>query len=85
MDDFIPSFGVDFFERILKFNEIQKINLLYRHLKHSLAQTITYYIVTASIHESIHLPIDIKLKLFNLNDLDSTVKIKKAKIKILAL
>ena len=76
MDDFIPSFGVDFFERILKFNEIQKINLLYRHLKHSLAQTITYYIVTASIHESIHLPIDIKLKLFNLNDLDSTVKIK---------
>ena len=76
MDNFIPSFGVDFFERILKFNEIQKINLLYRHLKHALSQTIVYYVAIADLHKSIHLPIDIKLKLFNLNDLDSIVKIK---------
>ena len=76
MDNFIPSFGVDFFERILKFNEIQKINILYRHLKHSLSQTIIYYVGMAFIHDSIHLPVDIKLKLFNLNDLDLIVKIK---------
>ena len=31
----------------------------------------------AFIHDSIHLPVDIKLKLFNLNDLESIVKIKK--------
>ena len=76
INNFIPSFGVDFFERILKFNEIQKINILYRHLKHALSQTIVYYVGTAGLHNSIQLPIDIKLKLFNLNDLDSIVKIK---------
>ena len=73
MNNFIPSFGVDFFDRILKFNEIQKIQMLYYNLKHSLAETIPYYISLASISSEVHLPVDIKLSLYSLNNLDSVV------------
>ena len=76
MQNFIPSFGVDFFDRILKYNEIQKINTLYDNLRYSLAETILYYMGVVSINENAHLPVDIKLRLFNLNDLDSVVKTK---------
>ena len=76
MNNFIPSFGVDFFDRILRFNEIQKIHMLYSNLKYSLAQTILYYIGLVSINDGIHLPLDIKLKLYTLNNLDSIVKEK---------
>ena len=76
MNNFIPSFGVDFFDRILKYNEIQKINTLYDNLRYSLAQTITYYSSLTTLNENVHLPVDIKLRLFNLNDLNSVVKTK---------
>jgi len=33
--DFLLSFGSDYFNRILKFNEIQKIKLLYNNLQYS--------------------------------------------------
>ena len=76
MNNFIPSFGVDFFDRILKFNEIQKIHMLYYNLKYSLAETILYYIGLVTINKGMHLPFEIKLMLFTLNNLDSIVKIK---------
>ena len=76
MNNFIPSYGVDFFDRILKFNEIQKIHMLYYNLKYSLAQTILYYIGLVSINGGVQLPLDIKLKLYTLNNLDSIVKEK---------
>jgi len=76
MNNFIPSFGVDFFDRILKFNEIQKIQMLYYNLKHSLAETISYYISLASISGEVHLPVDIKLSLYSLNNLDSCCRKK---------
>ena len=76
MDNFIPSFGVDFFNRILKFNEIQKIHMLYYNLKYSLAETILYYIGLVSINKGTYLPVDIKARLFTLNNLDIIVKNK---------
>ena len=76
INNFVPSFGVDFFNRILKFNEIQKIKRLYLNLKYSLAETIIYYISLANIYKGIYLPVDIKKKILTLNDLDSVVKSK---------
>ena len=76
MNNFIPSFGADFFDRILKYNEIQKIHMLYYNLKYSLAGTILYYVGLAILNKGVYLPIDIKLKLYSLNDLDTVVKSK---------
>ena len=73
MNNFIPTFGVDFFNRILKYNEIQKVKQLYHNLKYSSAQTISYYIFFVSMNEEKYLPVDIKLKLYNLNNLDSII------------
>ena len=44
--------------------------MLYYNLKHSLAETISYYISLASISGEVHLPVDIKLSLYSLNNLD---------------
>jgi len=76
LGNFIPSFGVDFFDRILKYNEIQKIKRLFHNLQYSLAETIIYYITLTMTYNSIQLPQDIKLKLFLLNNLDSVVNSK---------
>ena len=43
IDDFISSFGKDFFDRILKYNEIQKVKGLYSNLKFSIFLYIYYY------------------------------------------
>ena len=76
INDFIPSFGVDFFDRLLNFNKIQKIKRLYFNHKYSFAQSIFYYIYLSLIYDEISLPIDIQLKIFNFNNLDNIVKSK---------
>ena len=73
IDNFVPSFGIDFFKRIVRFNEIQKIKLFYNDLKYSLAQTNAFYIILTTIDSNLRLPEDIKLKLLTLNNLDSIV------------
>ena len=46
--NFVPTYGVDFFDRILKYNEIQKLKILYHNLKYSIAETIIYYLSLAT-------------------------------------
>lgn len=45
-------------------------------MKHSLAETIIYYTGITTVETEIHLPVDIKVRLYNLNNLDSVVKNK---------
>jgi len=74
INNFIPSFGVDFFSRILYFNQIQKIKSLYYNLQYSLQETIIYYISLSSNEgNEIHLPSNMKLKLYSLNNLDNVI------------
>ena len=66
---FISSFGQDFFNKILKYNEIEKIKGLYDNLKYLLTQTFNYLIKILSLKPSLTLPENLKnkiLKLFNL-------------------
>ena len=70
IEDIIFSFGNDFFERIIKYNENYKITTLYTNLRHSLVITLQYYISLYSLEEVTALTKDLKLKLFNLNNLD---------------
>ena len=77
INNFVPSFGKDFFDRILKYNEIQKIKSLYNNLKYSIIESLVYYIAICRIQlktsSTLELPVDIKLKILTLNNLDETV------------
>ena len=78
--NFIPTFGKDFFDRILKYNEIQKIKSLYYNLKYSLIETLIYYIQLCSTYKSQNFPEDLKYKILTLNDLDSIVRTNNNKV-----
>ena len=82
LNDFIPSFDVDFFDRILKFNEIQKINILYDNLKYSFNQTITYYLflVSSNINQTLLLPKKIKEEILTLNNFENVLVEKQNQI-----
>ena len=83
-DNFIPSFAKDFFDRIIYYNQLQKIKALYNNLKYSLTISNAYYIILGKIYSPdqapINLPEDIKIKILTLNNLDSTVKAKNAQV-----
>ena len=82
IDNFVPSFGKDFFDRILKYNE-ENIKSLYNNLKYSTTESIIYYIGLCQFQKSndqIQLPENIKLKILTLNSLDETIKSKNNQI-----
>ena len=80
INNFIPTFGKDFFDRILNFNEIQKIKSLYSNLRYCLTESLIYYIGLCKTKSSIQLPQDIKLKILTLNNLNEIVKSKNAQV-----
>ena len=85
LDDFlnnvVPTFGNPFFERIIDYNINFKIVDLYQNLRYSLAQTMLYYYILNEVRDVGDLPNDLKIRLYQLNDLDLTIKIKVREIK----
>ena len=80
LNNIIPTFGNLFFERIIKYNENFKITSLYDNLKYSLTQTLLYYI-TLNIHKDVEtIPKDLKIRLYDLNNLDKTVENKNKQV-----
>ena len=75
----IPSFGNLFFDRIIKYNQNFKINSLYNNLKFSLAQSLLYYNYLYQTTTDV-LPKELKIRIYNLNNLDSIVEEKNAQI-----
>ena len=61
IDNFVPSFGKDYFKRILKYNEIQKVKSLYGNLKYSLGITLTYYLFLTYSSAMTILPEDLEI------------------------
>ena len=83
INNFVPSFGKDFFDRIVNFNEIEKIKSLYNNLKYSLVVSSAYYSSLCQVKLtsiSTQLPEDIKLKILTLNNIDETIKSKNNQI-----
>ena len=80
INNFIPTFTNDFFNRIIKYNEIQKIKSLFKNLKYSITQTISYYTRLYLLHKAYGMPQDLKIKLLTLNNLDSIVDIKSSQL-----
>ena len=74
LKNIIPSFGNDFFERIIQYNENFKISSLYNNLKYLITQTILYYNSLYSTKKISAITRDLKLKIYSLNNLDSIVE-----------
>ena len=68
--NFVLSFGNDFFERILNYNENFKITTLYKNLKYSLVISLSYYQTIYKLIKDISLTSDLKIKLYKFNNLD---------------
>jgi hypothetical protein len=73
IENYIPTFGKDFFDRIIKYNEIQKIKSLYNNLKYSLKQTVNYYMKLISSNPSIKIIEEFKIQILSLNNLESLI------------
>ena len=80
LNNVIPTFGKQFVERIIKYNENFKISSLYDNLRFSLSETLLYYISLERLSDIDALPKDLQIRLFNLNDLDITISNKNKKI-----
>ena len=76
----IPTFGNDFFEKIIFYNENFKINNLYDNLKWVLEETVSYYINIFNNNSIKSLTKDLKLKIFSLNNLDKIIEKKNKQI-----
>ena len=71
LNNLISTFGMEFFERIIKYNENFKITSLYQNLKYSLVISLNYYKMLYNLKRNINaLSNDLKIKLYNLNNLD---------------
>ena len=85
LDDFlnnvVPVYGNSFFERIIDYNINFKIVDLYQNLRYAIAQTMLYYYILDQVRDVGDLPSDLKIRLIQLNNLDTTIKIKKEQIK----
>ena len=76
LNDFISSFSVDFYDRILRFNEIQKINILYQDLNYVLNQAKNSYIDISKYNKRLNLPINLKDEILTLNNIESIIQVK---------
>ena len=68
--NFVLSFGEDFFERIINYNENFKITTLYKNLKYSLVISLGYYKTIYKQIKDMSLTSDLKIKLYKFNNLD---------------
>ena len=80
LNNLIPSFGNDFFERIIFYNKNFKIEGLYNNLIYGLSESLSYYITLLSTNSIKALTKDLKMKIFSLNNLDDVIKTKNEEI-----
>ena len=72
LNDIISSFGYDFFEREEKYNEYFRIIDLYNDLKTTILQTYLFY-KTLSKGQNSTLPIELKAKICDMNNIESLI------------
>ena len=85
LDDFlenvIPSFGNEFFDRIIDYNINFHILDIYSNLHYALGQHFLYYSALGRYPDEVtQLPKDLKYRLYRLNDLNYTIENKKYEI-----
>ena len=84
LDNVVPNYGNIFFERIIDYNINFKIVDLYENLYYGISKTLIYYFELKYVsHKIKDLPFDLKIRLYDLNGLESTLVNKLQEIKIL--
>ena len=68
-NNILSSFGKEYFERAIKFNEYFRIKDLYNNLKYSFVQTLLYYLTIKKVNTIYALPKELK-NIYNLNNID---------------
>ena len=78
INNFIFTFGNEYFERMMRYNENFKIKSLFQNLKYSLIISLQYYQMLYQLRNEISsLTKDLKYKLYSLNNLDKIVEKEK--------
>ena len=72
-NNIISSFGNDFLERSISFNEYYRINDLYDNLKYSLFQTSSFYLNEFDNHKTNTFPKELK-KIYKLNNIELLIQ-----------
>ena len=72
----IPSFGKSFFDRVLNYNENFKIMTLYDNLRYSVSSTMAFFQAICKTKTISAFPMDLKTRLYNLNNLAKIVEEK---------
>ena len=81
----VPTYGDIFFDRIIDYNINFKLFNLYENLHYGIDKSLLYYHALRVINKKMTgLPNDLKIRLYQLNDLDKTVLSKAEDIKELA-
>ena len=83
LNNTVPLFGNQFFERIIDYNINFKVIILYENLHYALGQTLGYYHSLNFFKDCENLPSDLKIRLIRLNDLDITILNYEQEIKVL--
>ena len=73
LNNLIPSFGNEFFERIIVYNENFKISYLYDNFKWALSESISYLEMLDILNNIDQITKDLKIKLYRMNDLDTKI------------
>ena len=78
LENVVPSFGNEFFDRIIDYNINFKIIDLYSNLHYAIGQNFLYLASLGRYTDSVEkLPIDLKYRIFRLNDIDHTIESKR--------
>ena len=80
INNLIPSFGNEFFERVISYNENFKISYLYDNLKWILSSSISYIEILDVFNNIDQITKDLKIKIYRMNDLDTKILQKNKKI-----
>ena len=80
LNNLIPSFGNEFFEKIIAYNENFKIKHLYNNIEWALEELISYIEIVDSLNKINQITKDLKIKIYKMNELDTKILQKNKKI-----
>ena len=73
INNLIPSFGNQFFERIIAYNENFKLNIFFDNLKWILSESQSYIEILDIFNNINQITEDLKIKILRINDLDTKI------------